>query len=99
MHSNICELNGHLTRRSKRYFIAFIDDSSRLTYVYLIKIKDEVFLKFKKYKFVVKNQLDRKVKILRSDREGDYFLTKFDNYCEEHGLIHQKGSPYHNKMV
>jgi arginyl-tRNA--protein-N-Asp/Glu arginylyltransferase len=53
--SDICELNGNLTRGGKRYFITFIDDSSRYTYVYLIKSKDESFEIFKRYKAEVEN--------------------------------------------
>ena len=33
VHSDICELNGILTRCGKRYFITFIDDFSRYTYI------------------------------------------------------------------
>jgi len=39
VHSNICELNDVLTRGGKRYFIIFIDDYSKYTYVYLMKHK------------------------------------------------------------
>jgi len=34
VHSDICEINDMLTRGEKRYFITFIDDYSRFTYVY-----------------------------------------------------------------
>ena len=47
VHSDICELNGILTRGGNRYFITFIDDCSRYTYVYLMRSKDEAFHKFK----------------------------------------------------
>ena len=43
VHSDICELNGILTRGGNRYFITFIDDHSRYTYVYLMKHKDQAF--------------------------------------------------------
>jgi hypothetical protein len=29
IHSNLCEMNGMLTKGGKRYFIIFIDDSTR----------------------------------------------------------------------
>jgi hypothetical protein len=32
-----------------RYFVTFIDDFSRITHVYLLKAKGEVFNKFKAY--------------------------------------------------
>ena len=55
MHSDICELNGHLTRGGNRYFITFIDDCSRFTYVYLMRTKDQAFDMFKVYKVLVEN--------------------------------------------
>ena len=39
-------------------FIAFIDDYSRYTYVYLINEKSKSLNMFKIFKFEVKNQLD-----------------------------------------
>ena len=94
IHSDICELNGNLTKGGNRYFATFIDDYSRYTYVYLMKHKDEVFDKFKVYKSIVKNQKEKKIKILRSDRGGEYFPAIFSSLCEEHGIIHQRTSPY-----
>ena len=74
-HSDICELNNMLTRGGNRYFITFIDDCSKYTYVYILKYKDEVFSKFKVYKALVENQRSRKIKVLHNDRGGEYFPT------------------------
>jgi hypothetical protein len=41
IHSDLCEMNGMLTKGSKQYFITFIDDSTTFYYVYLLKSKDE----------------------------------------------------------
>ena len=59
VHSDVCELNGVLTRGGKRYFITFIDDFSKFTYVYLMRNKDECFEIFKRYKTETENQKDR----------------------------------------
>ena len=56
--------------------------------------KDESFDMFKRYKIEVKNQKDRKIKILQSDRGGDYFPNDFSTFCEEYGIIHQSSAPY-----
>ena len=61
VHSDVCELNGVLTRGGKRYFITFIDDFSRFTYVYLTRNKDESFDMIKCYKTKVENQKNRKI--------------------------------------
>ena len=94
VHSDICELNGQLTRGGKRYFITFIDDHSRYTYVYLMKTKDEAFDKFKEYKAEIENQKDKRIKVLRTDRGGEYFPESFNRFCEDNGIIHQRTAPY-----
>ena len=35
---------------------------------------------------MVENQKERKIKILRSDRVGEYFHNDFSSFCEEHGI-------------
>jgi hypothetical protein len=50
VHSDLCEMNGILTKGGKQYFITFIDDSTRFCYVYLLKSKDEALYYFKTYK-------------------------------------------------
>ncbi len=75
IHSDVCDL-GRTSRGGNKYFITFIDDLSRYCHLYLIKAKNEVLNKFKVYKAEAENQLDKKIKILRSDRGGEY--TSFE---------------------
>ncbi len=81
IHSDLCEMNGVLTKGGKRYFMTLIDDSTRYCYVYLLKSKDEALNFFKIYKAEAENQLDRKIKRLRSDHGGEYFSSEFDLFC------------------
>ncbi|CAN0838360.1 Retrovirus-related Pol polyprotein from transposon TNT 1-94, partial [Linum grandiflorum] len=67
----------------KRYYITFIDDFSRYTKIYLLRTKDEAEHKFLAYKAEVENQLDRKIKRLRSDRGGEYSSTFLKQVCEQ----------------
>ena len=94
IHSDLCEMNGVLTKGGKEYFMTLIDDSTRYCYVYLLKSKDEALNFFKVYKAETENQLDRKIKRLRSDRGGEYFSNEFDSFCAEHGIIHERTPPY-----
>lgn len=71
--SDICELNGVVTRDDKRYFITFINDFLKYCYVYLLKLKHEAFTKFVAYKTKVENQLESKIKILRSEARSRSF--------------------------
>jgi transposase InsO family protein len=83
-----------LTKGGKRYFITLIDDASRYCYVYLLKTKDEALDYFKIFKAVAENQLERRIKRLRSDRGGKYFPILFDEFCAKHGIIHERTPPY-----
>ena len=83
-----------LTKGEKRYCMILIDDATRFCFVYLLRTKDEALDYFKIYKAEVKNQLERKIKRLRSDHGGEYFPKVFDKFCEEHGIIHERTPPY-----
>ena len=56
--------------------------------MYLLKSKDKVLHYFKTYKAEVENQLETKIKRLRSDGGGEYFSSEFSVFCEKHGIIH-----------
>ena len=81
-----------MTRGGKKYYVTFIDDFSRYTKVYLLKNKDEAFDMFLKYKAEVENQLNKKIKRVRSDRGGEYII--FNDFCEKEGIIHEVTPPY-----
>ena len=50
---------------------------------------------FLSYKAEVENQLDRKIKRIRSDRGGEYI--PLNDYCEKEGIIHEVTPPYSPK--
>ena len=67
--------------------------------MYLLKSKDEALNFFKIYKAEAENQLDRKIKRLRSDRGGEYFSNEFDSFCAEYGIIHERMLPIHRSQM
>lgn len=54
------------------WFITFIDDYSRYGYIYPIKILESLD-NFKLFEVEVKNQHDLKIKIVRPNREREYY--------------------------
>ena len=93
IHSDICDLKLVQTRGGNKYFITFVDDSTKYCYVYLLKSKGEEIEKFVLYKNEVENQLNRKIKVLRSDRGGEY-ESPFVDLCAQHEIIHEITTPY-----
>lgn len=67
VHADVCGPMEESSHSGARYFVTFIDDCSRKTYIYFLKRKDEVFEKFKLFKALVENETSQKIKVLRSD--------------------------------
>ena len=93
IHTDVCDLKSVPTRGDNKYFITFIDDSTKYCYVYLLKSKDEAIDKFILYKNEVENQLNKKIKVVRSDRGGEY-VSPFAEFCSQHGIRHEFTAPY-----
>ena len=81
-----------------RYFITFNDDYSRYMYLYLLRSKDEALETFKVFKAEVEKQYEKQIKIVRSDRGGEYYgrytkngqaLGPFARFLQEHGIVTQ----------
>ena len=53
-------------------FCSFMDDFSRKVWVYFMKSKVETFNKFYSWKSLVEKQSEKKVKVLRSDNDGEF---------------------------
>ena len=77
-------------------FITFTDDYSRYGYIYPIKKRTEALDKFKKFKAEVENQHKLKIKIVRSDRGGEYYNRHtpygqvpgpFVRFLQENGIV------------
>nr|GEX09429.1 hypothetical protein [Tanacetum cinerariifolium] len=46
------------------------------------------------YKVEVENQLDKKIKTLRTDRGGEHESNDFFEFCSTFGIVHQTTAPY-----
>ena len=70
IHSDICGPLEVPSLSHTVYFLTFIDDFSRKSWVYFLKNKSEVFSIFKNFKSLVENESSKKIKTLRSDNGG-----------------------------
>ncbi|GJT96976.1 retrotransposon protein, putative, ty1-copia subclass [Tanacetum coccineum] len=94
IHNDVCGPFRTVLREGASYFITFTDDFNSYGYVYLMKHKHEVFETFKVFQNEVENQLGKKIKVIRSDRGGEYLSYEFVNHMKSCGIVSQLTLPY-----
>jgi hypothetical protein len=94
VHTDICGSFHVKSLGGAQYFISFIDDFSRKTFVYFIHTKNEALEKFQAFHREVERQTKKKLCILRSDNKGEFISIEFTNYCTAHGIHRQLSQPY-----
>ena len=83
-----------LSREHHKYFVTFIDEKSKYTWITLLQSKDRVLDAFINFETYVSNHYNAKVKILRSDNGGEYTSNAFKAHLAKQGVIHQTSCPY-----
>uniref|UniRef100_A0A6N2LRF5 Integrase catalytic domain-containing protein n=1 Tax=Salix viminalis TaxID=40686 RepID=A0A6N2LRF5_SALVM len=73
IHTDICGPFDAPSWSGEKYFITFIDDYSRYGYTYLLHDKAESVNVLKLFIDEVERQLEKKVKVVRSDRGGEFY--------------------------
>ena len=111
IHTDICGPFTTSCFGGEKYFITFIDDFSRYGYIYLLNEKSQSVDALEVYITEVERQLDRKVKIVRSDRGGEFYGRydesgqhpgPFAKFLEKHGICAQYtmlGTPQQNGVA
>jgi hypothetical protein len=73
------------------YYVSFIDDFSRNTWIYFLINKSEVFEK--EFKALVENQTEKKIKVLRTDNGGEFCGNEFEEFCKKCGIARHNTTP------
>ncbi|KAK2990141.1 hypothetical protein RJ640_007543 [Escallonia rubra] len=94
IHTDVCGPIDLTSLGKNKYFLLFIDDYSRKTWVYFLKQKSEVFSTFKRFKALVEQQNGYQIKAMRSDRGGEFISKEFKAFCEENGIRRPLTIPY-----
>ena len=93
VHSDVCGKLNVCTMGGAEYFVTFIDDCTRYIWVYLLKRKSDVFKCFKTWKALVENLSGKKLKMLRTDRGGEYTSSEFEEFLRSVGVRHERTIP------
>ena len=94
IHSDVCvpisssSLNGYV------YYVSFIYDFSWNTWIYFLKNKDEVFSKFKEFKALIKNHIEKKIKTFQSNNGREFTSNEFKELCRDSWIKRKLTTPY-----
>jgi hypothetical protein len=91
------DLSGKFSTKSiggSRYFISFIDDSTRFKWVRFIKHKSEAPDVIKNFIAYVKTQFKTDVRRFRSDNGGEYIEKNLETWFKAKGIIHEPSPAY-----
>jgi hypothetical protein len=81
------------------YYVIFIDDYSRKTWLYLLKTKYRVFNKFQDFKAEIENLTNKKIKTLRTDNGGEYTSKEFVSFCKSAGIKRELIVPHNPQQI
>jgi histone deacetylase 1/2 len=74
------------------YYVSFIDDYSKYTWIYLIKKKSDVFQVFYDFQNLVERKFNRKIISVQSDWGGEY--EKLNSFFQRVGISHHVSCPH-----
>ena len=77
-----------------RWFVIFVEDCSRMTWLYLMTNKNDVYECFRSFHKMVQTQFSAKVKVLKSDNGGEFVSQVLQSYFQDHGIVHETTCPY-----
>ena len=92
IHSDVWGPSPILSNVGFRYFVIFIDDFTRFTWIYFLKNKSEVYDIFLNFQSLIVNQFNINIKAFHSDWGGEY--QKLNKYFQTKGIIHRIACPY-----
>lgn len=88
VHSNIWGPSHVNSSLGFHYFVIFVDDYSRCTWLFLMKNRSELFSIFQKFCAEIRNQFGCSIKKLISDNAREYFSTPLSSFMSSQGILH-----------
>lgn len=74
------------------YYVSFIDDYSKYTWIYLLRQKSEVFRCFNEFQNMVERQFNCKIRAVQSDWGGEY--KALNSFFSRIGISHLVSCPH-----
>ncbi|PKU71322.1 Retrovirus-related Pol polyprotein from transposon TNT 1-94 [Dendrobium catenatum] len=94
IHTDVWGPAPQISNDGYRYYIIFIDNHTRYSWLYFMHTKNEALSKFKSLCSLIKTQYNKTPKALRSDGGGEFTSTSFKLFLQENGIQQQLSCPH-----
>ena len=94
VHDDLCGPITPATNGGRWYFLLLVDDCSRYMCLQLLTSKDEAAAAIKKFKMRAKSKSGKKLRVLRTNRGGEFTLVEFAAHCVDQGVGRHHTAPY-----
>ena len=85
-----------------KHFVTFVDDFSRVSWLYLMKSHSKIFSHFSGFCAEIQTQFHVSVQTLRSDNAKEYLSEPFQSFMLQYEILHQTScvdTPSQNRVV
>ena len=94
LHSDMCDPILPTTPSGNQYFLLLVDDMSRHMWIRFLLGKDQAPVAIWCFKAMVEVESGQKLKVLWTNRSGEFTSVEFGTYCAEQGVHRQLNAPY-----
>ena len=89
IHSDVCRPSSISSIGGSRYFVVFIDDYSRYSWIFHIKHHSELLQVYSNFAKIIETQFSKHIKKFQSDNALEYTQYDFQVVLHSCGTVHQ----------
>ena len=87
IHSDVWGPSSITTLGGSRYFVIFVDDFSRYTWIYLFKNPSERYQIYCDFTKMIETQFSKPIKVFKSDNAQEYQAHEFTSILHQYGIV------------
>lgn len=96
IHSDLWGPSPTISANGYRYYVHFIDATTRFTWIYMLRQKSDALQTFENFKKLVELQLDSKILAVQTDWGGEY--RPFTTLLQSFGIVHRHLCPHSHEQ-